>query len=52
MGFMADLNYGGNNEMIGWQVACYPGPRHHQGGYTSAQMLGEEAITTLWGDEM
>ena len=52
MGFMADPNYGGNNEMIGWQVARYPGPRHHQGGYTSAQMLGEEAITTLWGDEM
>jgi len=52
MGFMADPDYGGNREMIGWQVGRYPGPRHHQGGYTPAQMLGEEPITTLWGEEM
>ena len=49
---MADPKYGGNADMVGWQVARYPGPRHHQGGYTAAQMVGEEAIVTLWGDKM
>ncbi len=52
MGFMADPKYGGNAGMVGWRVARYPGPRHHQGGYTPAQMLGEEEIITLWGEKM
>ncbi|MFK8050637.1 MAG: gluconate 2-dehydrogenase subunit 3 family protein [Halioglobus sp.] len=52
MGFMADPKYGGNADLTGWRVARYPGPRHHQGGYTPAQMLGEEEIITLWGDKM
>ena len=50
MGFMADPKYGGNADMSGWKVARYPGPSHHSGGYTPAQMLGEEPIKTLWGD--
>ncbi len=52
MGFMADPKYGGNANLAGWRVARYPGPRHHKGGYTPAQMVGEEAIITLWGDQM
>jgi gluconate 2-dehydrogenase gamma chain len=52
MGFMADPKYGGNAGMTGWKVARYPGPRHHQGGYTPAQMIGDEKIITAWGDEM
>jgi gluconate 2-dehydrogenase gamma chain len=52
MGFMADPKYGGNADLAGWRVARYPGPRHHKGGYTPAQMVGEEAIVTLWGDKM
>jgi gluconate 2-dehydrogenase gamma chain len=52
MGFMADPSYGGNADMAGWRVARYPGPRHHKGGYTPAQMVGEEPIVTLWGDKM
>lgn len=52
MGFMADPKYGGNANLAGWRVARYPGPRHHSGGYTPAQMLGEEEIITLWGEKM
>jgi hypothetical protein len=52
MGFMADPKYGGNANLAGWRVARYPGPRHHAGGYTPAQMVGEEEIVTLWGDKM
>jgi gluconate 2-dehydrogenase gamma chain len=52
MGFMADPKYGGNVNFSGWQVARYPGPRHHKGGYTPAQMLGEEQIITIWGEKM
>ena len=52
MGFMADPKYGGNAEFSGWKVARYPGPRHHQGGYTPAQMQGEEEIITIWGGKM
>jgi gluconate 2-dehydrogenase gamma chain len=52
MGFMADPKYGGNANLAGWRVARYPGPRHHKGGYTPAQMVGEEEIITLWGEKM
>ena len=52
MGFMADPKYGGNANVAGWRVARYPGPRHHAGGYTAAQMVGEEDIITSWGEKM
>ena len=52
MGFMADPKYGGNADVAGWRVARYPGPRHHAGGYTAAQMVGEEDIITVWGEKM
>lgn len=52
MGFMSDPKYGGNANVAGWRVARYPGPRHHKGGYTPAQMVGDEAIITLWGEKM
>ena len=52
MGFMADPKYGGNANLAGWRVARYPGPRHHKGGYTPAQMVGEEEIITMWGEKM
>lgn len=48
MGFLADPKYGGNRAFGGWQVAGYPGPRHHRGGYTNAQMMGEEDIVPIW----
>jgi len=48
MGFLADPKYGGNRGFAGWQVAGYPGPRHHQGGYSDAQMMGEETIRPVW----
>jgi gluconate 2-dehydrogenase gamma chain len=48
IGFLADPKYGGNNSHVGWQLAGYPGPRHHSGGYSEAQMIGEEAISPIW----
>ncbi|MGI9294954.1 MAG: hypothetical protein ACR2PS_13295 [Pseudomonadales bacterium] len=48
MGFLADPKYGGNKNYTGWQVAGYPGPRHHTGGYSSKQMMGVEAIKPVW----
>jgi len=51
MGFLADPKYGGNQNFSGWRVTHYPGPRHHLGGYTPAQMVGEEEIITIWGDK-
>lgn len=48
MGFLADPKYGGNRDFNGWKVAGYPGPRHHRGGYTDAQMVGEETVTAVW----
>jgi gluconate 2-dehydrogenase gamma chain len=48
MGFLADPKYGGNRNFSGWQVAGYPGPRHHRGGYSDAQMIGKEAIKPVW----
>lgn len=52
VGFLADPRYGGNAGFAGWRVVGYPGPRHHRGGYTPAQMLGEQAIDTVWGGEV
>lgn len=52
IGFLADPKYGGNRDYAGWRVAGYPGPRHDVGGYTPAQMIGDEPIRTIWGEEM
>jgi gluconate 2-dehydrogenase gamma chain len=48
MGFLADPKYGGNRDYNGWKLAGYPGPRHHRGGYTDAQMMGEETVAAVW----
>ncbi len=52
IGFLADPKYGGNRDHAGWKVVGYPGPRHDVGGYTPAQMVGEERIRTIWGEEI
>jgi gluconate 2-dehydrogenase gamma chain len=52
LGFLADPKYGGNRDFIGWKLVGYPGPRHHQGGYTPDQMLGRAKIRTVWGEEL
>jgi len=52
IGFLADPKYGGNRDYVGWKVMGYPGPRHHMGGYTAAQMVGKEKIKAVWGDEI
>lgn len=52
IGFLADPKYGGNRDYVGWKVVGYPGPRHDAGGYTPAQMIGEEKIRTIWGEEV
>lgn len=52
IGFLADPKYGGNRDYAGWKVVGYPGPRHDVGGYTPAQMVGEERIRTIWGEEI
>ena len=52
VGFLADPKYGGNRDYAGWKVAGYPGGGHHLGGYSPAQMIGEEKIKTVWGDEV
>lgn len=48
VGYLADPRYGGNRGFSGWKVAGYPGPRHHEGGYTPKQLLGEEKIPAVW----
>jgi gluconate 2-dehydrogenase gamma chain len=50
IGFLADPRWGGNRAFSGWRVVGYPGPRHHAGGYTPAQMLGQEKIRAVWGE--
>ena len=52
IGFLADPKYGGNRDYVGWKLAGYPGPRHDVGGYTPAQMIGEERIRAIWGEEV
>lgn len=44
LGFLADPKYGGNKDGVGWRHVNYPGPRHHKGGYTPAQLLGTAKI--------
>jgi len=48
IGFLAEPRYGGNRGHAGWRVTGHPGPSHHSGGYTPAQMLGEEPIRPVW----
>ena len=48
IGFLADPKYGGNRDHAGWRVTGYPGPRHHLGGYSPRQMLGEEPVRPVW----
>ncbi len=52
IGFLADPKYGGNRDYVGWKLGGYPGPRHNMGGYTPAQMIGEETIKAIWGEEI
>jgi gluconate 2-dehydrogenase gamma chain len=52
IGFLADPKYGGNRDYAGWKVAGYPGGGHHLGGYSPEQMIGNEKIKTVWGDEV
>ncbi len=52
IGFLADPKYGGNQDYVGWKLGGYPGPRHDAGGYTPAQMIGEEGIRAIWGEEI
>ncbi len=48
IGFLADPKYGGNLEYSGWKVIGYPGPSHHAGGYSPAQLVGEAPIVPIW----
>ena len=52
IGFLADPKYGGNRDYVGWKVVGYPGPRHDAGGYTPAQMIGDEPIRAIWGEDL
>lgn len=52
IGFLADPRHGGNRDHAGWRLVGYPGPRHHRGGYTPAQMMGREKIRTVWGEDV
>jgi gluconate 2-dehydrogenase gamma chain len=52
MGFLADPVHGGNRDYAGWKLVGYPGASHHRGGYTPAQMIGEDQkIATVWEPE-
>ena len=48
LGFISDPKYGGNKDYVGWKLMGYPGPRHHAGGFTPAQMQGKEPIKAVW----
>jgi len=52
IGFLADPKYGGNRDYTGWKLVGYPGSRHGQGGYTTAQMLSEESVQAIWGENI
>jgi gluconate 2-dehydrogenase gamma chain len=51
LGFLSDPAHGGNRDYTGWKLTGYPGPAHHRGGYSPAQMIGEEKIVAVWEDE-
>ena len=48
LGFLSDPAHGGNRDFIGWKLTGYPGPVHHRGGYSPAQMIGDEPIVAVW----
>ncbi len=48
VGFLADPSYGGNRDYAGWKWVGYPGPRHTEGGYSNAQMIGKARIRPIW----
>jgi gluconate 2-dehydrogenase gamma chain len=48
LGFLADPSYGGNCDYAGWKWVGYPGPRHAEGGYSPAQMIGKAPIRPIW----
>ena len=48
VGFLADPSYGGNRDYAGWKWVGYPGPRHTEGGYSPAQMIGKARIRPIW----
>ncbi|MFV0476341.1 MAG: gluconate 2-dehydrogenase subunit 3 family protein [Parahaliea sp.] len=48
MGFLASPEYGGNRQYSGWKVVGYPGPEHHMGGYSRAQVEGRAAVLPVW----
>jgi gluconate 2-dehydrogenase gamma chain len=50
IGFLADPKYGGNRDLAGWKVAGYPGPRHHQGGYSPEEVSGQAPIRMPWDE--
>jgi gluconate 2-dehydrogenase gamma chain len=51
IGFLSDPVHGGNRDYAGWKAIGYPGPAHHRGGYTPAQMVGEQKVVPIWEDE-
>ncbi len=48
LGFLSDPSYGGNRDYAGWKWVGYPGPRHTEGGYSPAQMIGKARIRPIW----
>ncbi|MGH0038307.1 MAG: gluconate 2-dehydrogenase subunit 3 family protein [Myxococcota bacterium] len=52
IGFLADPKYGGNRSYAGWRLTGYPGPAHHHGGYTPAQLTGKAPIRAVWGEDL
>jgi gluconate 2-dehydrogenase gamma chain len=51
IGFLADPVHGGNRGYAGWKHTGYPGPAHHRGGFTPAQLIGAERVVAVWDDE-
>ncbi|MBW2271919.1 MAG: gluconate 2-dehydrogenase subunit 3 family protein [Deltaproteobacteria bacterium] len=52
LGFLADPKYGGNRDYAGWKLMGYPGPAHHEGGYSELEQQGLRPLRTVWGDEL
>ena len=46
--FLADPSHGGNRDYVGRRWVGYPGPRHTEGGYSPAQMVGKAPIRPIW----
>jgi gluconate 2-dehydrogenase gamma chain len=52
LGFLADPEYGGNRDHAGWKLVGYPGPAHHEGGYSELEQQGSMPLRTVWGGEL